>query len=157
MACQLAVFVHPKQVLCVQLFLLTQERSLVQLSQSALLRVQCKGNSINIWEFELKQCVQRLIWDSRCFELSVKNKIIFLILHPCYKNLFCLYLSKNSCLTWTFHRSVLMDINSAVTPYVNCRNPACPPMPWLRKSLTLDLGQDKEQMNVSLCSCRMWV
>lgn len=50
---------------------------------------------------------------------------------------------QNSCLSWTVHRSVLMDINSAMTPYVNCRNPACPPMPWLRKSLAGDLGQGK--------------
>lgn len=52
--------VHPKQVLCIQLFLLTQERSLVHLSQSALLREQCRGSSINSREFGLKQCVRRL-------------------------------------------------------------------------------------------------
>lgn len=50
MARQLTVFVHAKQQFCVQLFLLMQERSLVHLSQSALLRVKCRGNSMNIRE-----------------------------------------------------------------------------------------------------------
>lgn len=55
------LFVHTKQTFCVQLFLLTWERSLVHLSQPARLRVKCKGNSMNIRELGLKQCVQRLI------------------------------------------------------------------------------------------------
>lgn len=61
MAHQLTVLVHAKQKFCVQLFLLTQEGNLVHLSQSALLRVKCRGNSMNIRELGLKQCVQRLI------------------------------------------------------------------------------------------------
>lgn len=150
MACQLTVFVHPKQVFCIQ-----QERSLVHLSQSALLRVQGRGNSINIRVWVKTVCTETYLRFQMFWIVFIlkKNKTL-LILHSCYKNLLCLCLSKIHICPGHF---IALDINNAMTPYVSCRNPACPPMLRLRKSLPGDLGQDKEQMTVSLSSCRMWV